>query len=316
MTQNAPDSAAATDPMGIGGLNGFFDGLSEGETGLLAIAITWGSRLLAALAILFIGWMVGKWVHRRFEHMQHLDMTLRNFLGGFFKYTIIAVSVVTVIGLFGIPMASLLAVLGAAGLAIGLALQGTLSNVASGVMILILRPFNVGDYIAFGSESGSVKTLGLFGCELATADNVYLYAPNSKIWGNEIKNYSRLGFRRQDINVGIGYNDNIDKALAVINGVLEQDARILKEDGKKPEITVDALADFSVNLIVRFWSKSSDMWALHGQITKAIKEQLDANGISIPYPTRTVEVVDETGNDGAAGPDGDARRREIARAAA
>ncbi len=314
MTQNTPDTASTPDVMGIGNISGFFDGLSEGETGLMALAIAWGLRLLAALVILFAGWVIGNWVNRRFENLHHLDGTLRNFLGGFFKYMIVAVSVITVIGLFGIPMASLLAVMGAAGLAIGLALQGTLSNVASGVMILILRPFNVGDYIAFGDESGSVKTLGLFGCELATADNVYLYAPNSKIWGSEIKNYSRNDLRRQDINVGIGYNDDIDKALSVINAILDNDPRILKDEGKKPEITVDALADFSVNLIVRFWSKSSDMWKLHGDITKAIKEQLDANGISIPYPTRTVEVV-EDGNDSPPPSNGDGRRNQIASAA-
>jgi small conductance mechanosensitive channel len=277
----------------INNLNGFVDGLSEGESGLMAIAITWGLRILAALVILGIGWVIGNWANRRFEALNHLDFTLKNFLGNFAKYIVVAVSVVTVIGLFGIPMASLLAVMGAAGLAIGLALQGTLSNVASGVMILLLRPFNVGDYIAFGDESGSVKTLGLFGCELATADNVYLYAPNSKIWGNEIKNYSRNDMRRQDINVGIGYNDDIDKAVQVILDLLNSDGRVFQEQGKKPEITVDALADFSVNLIVRFWSKSGDMWTLHGDITKKIKQRLEENGISIPYPTRTVEVVND-----------------------
>lgn len=311
MSQNDGAGAVTSIPA-IENLNGFFDGLSDGETGLVALAITWGTRLLAALAIVGIGWLLGSWANRRFENSKHLDITLRNFLGRFFKYVILIVSLVTVIGLFGIPMASLLAVMGAAGLAIGLALQGTLSNVASGVMILILRPFNVGDYIAFGDESGSVKTLGLFGCELATADNVYLYAPNSKIWGSEIKNYSRLDLRRQDINVGIGYNDDIDKALSVINGILDADPRILKEDGKKPEITVDALADFSVNLIVRFWSKSGDMWALHGQITKAIKEQLDANGISIPYPTRTVEVVGETNDNTPPAQGGNGKAKDYA----
>lgn len=296
MTTETP---ASDNPIAAGGigavenLNGFFEGLSAGESGLMALAITWGTRILAALVILAIGWIIGNWFHGRFERSRHLDSTLKNFLGNFIKYIVVAVSVVTVIGLFGIPMASLLAVMGAAGLAIGLALQGTLSNVASGVMILILRPFNVGDYIAFGNESGSVKTLGLFGCELATADNVYLYAPNSKIWGSEIKNYSRNDLRRQDINVGIGYNDDIDKAIAVVLDLLSSDPRVLQDEGKKPEITVDALADFSVNLIIRFWSNNGDMWALHGEMTKKIKQRLEENDISIPYPTRTVEVVND-----------------------
>lgn len=299
MTADAPEKANAIGSGASGAFdqfNAMFDGLTAGQSGLVAMGIAIGARILAAVAIIGIGWALGNWANRRFERSKHLDNTLSNFLGGFSKYVIIIVALITVIGLFGIPMASLLAVMGAAGLAIGLALQGTLSNVASGVMILLLRPFNVGDYITFGQEGGSVKTLGLFGCELSTADNVYLYAPNSKIWGSEIKNYSRNPLRRQDINVGIGYNDDIDKAVSVIYDLLNSDKRVLQDEGKKPEITVDALADFSVNLIVRFWSTSGDMWALHGEITKKIKQNLEANGISIPYPTRTVELA---GNDNA-----------------
>jgi small conductance mechanosensitive channel len=269
--------------------------LSIYQETLITMGIDWGGRLVAAIVILIAGWVLGNWINRRFEHLKRMDDTLKNFLGGLFKYSIIFLSVVTVIGVFGIPMASLLAVLGAAGLAIGLALQGTLSNVASGVMLLILRPFNVGDYIEFGNEGGTVKSLGLFGTELAKADNVYVFAPNSKIWGNEIRNYSRNMLRRQDILVSISYKDDINKAFAVIEKVVAADERIIKdEDGKKPETMVDNMGDFAINVIIRFWSKNSDYWSLRWDITKAIKETLEAESITIPFPTRTVEFIGDT----------------------
>ncbi len=269
------------------GFSGFFekyDGL------ILQFGVDWGMRLLTAIIIIIAGWMIGNWINRRFEKMRRLDGTLKNFLGGLFKYSIMFVAVITVIGLFGIPMASLLAVLGAAGLAIGLALQGTLSNIASGVMLLILRPFNVGDYITWGNEGGTVKSLGLFGTELAMADNVYIFAPNSKIWGNEIRNYSRNMLRRQDITLGISYEDNLGKAVAIINQVLASDDRILKEDGKEPQVVTDKMNDYTIDLIVRFWSKNSDYWSLRWDITKALKEKLEAEGISLPLTPRQMAV--------------------------
>lgn len=266
------------------------DKLSTLQSYVFDLGIDWGLKLIAAIIILIIGWMVGNWVDRRFDSMKRLDDTLKNFLGGFFKYTIIFLSVITVIGVFGIPMASLLAVLGAAGLAIGLALQGTLANVASGVMLLILRPFNVGDYIEFGEFGGTVKTLGLFGTELAMADNVYIFAPNSKIWGAEIKNYSRNMVRRQDVIIAIGYKDDINKAFEIINHVLAEDERILQQDDKKPETMVDKMGDFSITIIVRFWSQTSDYWNLRWDITKKLKEELGKEGISSPLPTRPIEL--------------------------
>jgi len=291
-TINIPNIDAAFNEIKSGTFMNHFSGM---EDMLVEMGITWGARLVVAIIILIAGYSVGRWVDRRVNRIRRLDGTLKNFLGGLFKYGIIAISVITVIGLFGIPMASLLAVLGAAGLAIGLALQGTLANVASGVMLLILRPFNVGDYITWGNEGGTVKSLGLFGTELSMPDNVYIFAPNSKIWGSEIRNYSRNMLRRQDVLVGISYKDDIDKAFDVIDKVLNMDERILKEpDDKKPQVMVDTMADFSINLIVRFWSNNSDYWNLRWDITKAIKEKLDENKITIPFPTRTVEFSGDT----------------------
>lgn len=272
----------------------FLKHLDGFENTLIELSITWGVRAIVAILILVLGYAIGNWIDRRVNRLHRLDSTLKNFLGGFFKYTIIFMSVITVIGLFGIPMASLLAVLGAAGLAIGLALQGTLSNVASGVMLLILRPFNVGDYIEFGSQSGTVKSLSLFGTELAKADNVYLFAPNSKIWGNEIVNYSRNMQRRQDIVVGIDYNDDVNKAISILNTILNSDERVLQDDGKQPQVVADKLNDFTIDLIARFWSQNSDYWQLRWDMNKRIKEELGAAGISLTLVPRQMGIADPT----------------------
>lgn len=246
-----------------------------------------GTRVLSAALIMIAGWMGGNWLSRKVQSFKRLDETLASFLGGLTKYVVLAVAIITVLSQFGVQTASLLAVLGGAALAVGLALQGTLSNVAAGTMMLILRPFKVGDFISFSGTSGTVKSLGLFGTELATPDNVYIFAPNSQIWGDNIFNFSRNLHRRQDILVGISYDDNIEKAFKAIQEVLEGEPLIFKNiDDKKPEVMVDKMGDFSINLIVRFWGLSSDYWLLRWAVTKNIKEKLDKEGISIPFPTQ------------------------------
>lgn len=249
-----------------------------------------GLRLISATFIIVLGWSIGNWLQRRVQSIHRLDATLGSFIGGLVKYVILAVALITVLGQFGIETASLLAVLGAAGLAIGLAMQGTLSNVAAGTMMLVLRPFNVGDYIQAGKIGGTVKALGLFGTELATPDNVYIFVPNGQIWGADIWNYSRNALRRQDIRVGISYDDDINLALKEISAVLAADARVISNDpGKPAEVLTDQMGDFSIDLIVRFWSDRNDYWPLRWDLTKKIKETLDAAGITIPFPTRTVQ---------------------------
>jgi len=254
-----------------------------------------GMRLLSALVIVVIGWTAGNWAQRRITNIKRLDATLSSFMGGFLKYVILAIALITVLGQFGVQTASLLAVLGAAGLAIGLAMQGTLSNVAAGAMMLVLRPFNVGDYIQVGGANGiggTVKLLGLFGTELATPDNVYIFVPNGQIWGNDIWNYSRNPVRRQDLNVGISYNDDINKAFAIVQGILDKETRVIKDMPDRPaEVMASAMSDFSIDLIVRFWSTREDYWALKWSLTKEIKEAFDAGGITIPFPTRTINMV-------------------------
>lgn len=252
------------------------------------IALEWGTRLVVAISILVAGWMLGNFLSQQIRRIPRLDDTLTSFLGGLAKYTVFAVSLVIVLQQLGVQTASLLAVLGAAGLAIGLALQGTLSNVASGVMLLLLRPFNVGDVISFGGTTGTVKSLSLFGTELATLDNIYIFCPNSQIWNKEIQNLSRNVQRRQDHIIGISYNDDIGKAMKTIEKVLDKEERIIRTEGKEPLIAVNGLGDFSVNLLVRVWCKSSDNFSMKVDLTKAIKEALDKDGISIPFPTRTI----------------------------
>lgn len=255
------------------------------------LGIFWGMRILSAVLILIAGWVVGSWLKRRVHNIKKLDDTLSSFLGGFVKYVIFAVALITVLGQFGIQTASLLAVLGAAGLAIGLALQGTLSNVAAGAMILILRPFGIGDYIEFGSTGGTVKALGLFATELNTTDNKYIFAPNSAVWGSEIINYSRNKQRRQDIAVGISYDSDINKAIKVIESVLKKEDRLVQTEGKEPLIVVANMGESSVDLKVRIWTQSSDYFPTQWALMKAIKEALDKGRISIPFPTRTLEIA-------------------------
>jgi len=257
----------------------------------VALFTVWGMRVISALFILIAGWAIGAWLQKTITSIKKLDGTLKSFLGGLAKYTVLAVAIVTVLGQFGVQTASLLAVLGAAGLAIGLALQGTLSNVAAGVMMLLLRPFNVGDYINTGSVEGTVKSLGLFGTELATADNVYIFAPNSAVWNSAIRNFSRNTQRRIDLPFGISYGDDIEKAMKIIQKVLDADKRLIDTKGKEPLIVVDNLGDSSVDIKVRVWMNAGDYWAVKWDLTKAVKEALDKGGITIPFPTRTLEMV-------------------------
>lgn len=258
----------------------------------LPLILAISSRIVSAFLVLVAGWVAGNWAQRRIMGIHRLDATLSGFLGTFVKYGILAVSLITVLGQFGVQTASLLAVLGAAGLAIGLAMQGTLSNVAAGAMMLILRPFNVGDYIQVGGIAGTVRSLGIFGTELTTPDNIFIFVPNGKIWGTEIFNYTHFPVRRSEIKVGIGYGDDIGHALAIVKDVLSGDARVLQDAGRLPEVQVAGLGDFSVNLTIQFWSKRGDMGALRSDMLRMIKEGFDRGGISIPFPTRTLEIRD------------------------
>lgn len=263
---------------------------------IVTIVTTYGLNVVAALLILIIGLWFAGWTKRAIERQlskrENMDRMLSSFLSSLVKYLIIAFTVIAVLGKFGVQTTSLIAILGAAGLAVGLALQGTLSNVAAGVMLLIFRPFKVGHYVDAGGIAGTVKDVTLFTTELATPDNVQIIVPNAKVWGEAIKNFSGYSTRRVDLAVGISYGDNIDAAFKAVKDTIAGDSRIHKDPA--PMVAVTDLGDSSVNLTVRVWTDGPNFWGVKFDLTKAVKEQLDASGIEIPFPQRVVHMQKDT----------------------
>ncbi|MCF8470670.1 MAG: mechanosensitive ion channel [Parvibaculum sp.] len=257
---------------------------------LLPVLIDRGFNLVAAILILIAGvWFAGRmhgWTMRALSRTPQMDEMLKTFFSNSVRYLVLTFTILAVLAKFGVQTASLIALLGAAGLAVGLALQGTLSNVAAGVMLLIFRPFRSGHYIEAGGAAGTVRTLSLFTTELTTPDNVQIIVPNSDIWGQAIKNYTYHPQRRLDMTFGISYGDNIGKAMEVIRGVLEADERCLRE----PEafIGVIDLGDSSVDIVTRVWVANSDYWPAKFDLMRKVKERFDDEGITIPFPVRTV----------------------------
>jgi len=256
------------------------------------IITTYGLSVVGGIAILIVGWIVAGMVNRTIRRVmgkrEKVDPLLVGFVASLAKYLILAFTVVAVLSQFGVQTASMIAVLGAAGLAIGLALQGTLSHLAAGVMIMIFRPFRQGHYIEVAGTGGTVKDVTLFTTELATPDNVQIIVPNGKVWGDVVKNFSFHATRRVDFSLGIGYGDDIDKAVKTVQGVIAKEKRAHKEP--EPLIVVGALADSSVNLTIRVWCDSGDYWGVKFDLTKAFKEALDKASISIPFPQRDVHL--------------------------
>ena len=261
---------------------------------VVTIVSTWGIRVLGAIVVLVLGRIAAGWargVTRRGLQRAKLDATVVPFLASVVYYGIGAVVLIAVLNLFGIETTSLIAVVGAAGLAIGLAMQGTLSNVAAGVMLLIFRPFRIGDFVEIGGTAGGVSEIGLFTTTLNTPDNVRITVPNGSVYGATIKNYSANPNRRNDLAIGISYDDDIGAAIRVIEGVLASDSRVLKEPA--PVVAVSGLGESSVDLVVRPWCSKEDYWSLRFHLIRAIKEQLEAGGCSIPYPQRDLHIVEQ-----------------------
>lgn len=262
---------------------------------VMAVVTTYGLSVVGAIVILVVGFVIAGWVKgsvsKALSKFQRVDQTLRGFFSSLAYYGVIIFTIIAVLSQFGVETTSFIAVLGAAGLAIGLALQGTLSNVAAGVMLLLFRPFKTGDYIEGGGLAGTVKDISLFVTELATPDNVQIIAPNSQIWGDAIKNYSFHPTRRVDIVIGIAYEDEIDKAIAAIVDEAKKDSRVHADPA--PMAAVTDLGDSSVNFTVRLWCNAGDYWPLKFDMTKNLKNRMDAEGITIPYPQRTMHTVAE-----------------------
>ncbi len=257
----------------------------------VALVSTWGLQVVGAIAVLIIGRWIALWIRssvRKALIRAEIDASLVPFLSSLVYYVALTVVVIAVLNLFGIQTTSLIAVLGAAGLAIGLALQGTLSNFAAGVMLLIFRPFKLGDVIEASGQKGSVIEIGIFTTTMNTPDNVKIIVPNAGIANDTITNYSAYDTRRIDLVMGIAYGDDIGHAIDTIPNVLGADARVLGEPA--PQIAVGELADSSVNLLVRPWCASDDYWALRFDLTRALKEKLESAGCSIPYPQHDVHL--------------------------
>ena len=214
---------------------------------------------------------------------EELDDTLFLFLASLAKYAILAIAIVFVLSRFGIQTTSLVALLGAAGLAIGLALQGTLSNLAAGVMLLGFRPFKIDDFVEVGGFSGTVKAITLFTTEIATSDNIQVTIPNGDIWASSIKNYSYYDRRRCDIVIGVSYDTDLKKAETALRKVIEADERALSDP--EPFVKVTNLGDSSVDFTLRVWAMADDFWNMKHGLLRAIKEEFDHQSIDIPFPT-------------------------------
>ena len=258
-----------------------------------AYLIDGGMNLVAGILILVVGWWLSahlaKWTKNALDRVHHFDETLKPLVTSFVRYTILVAAIIAVLERFGVETTSLITLLGAASLAVGLALQGTLSNVASGVMLLVLRPFRVGDWItvAAANQSGTVREIGLFTTILITADQAYVSMPNSAIFGSAIVNVSREPLSRLNFTVSVDAASDLDTALKVISETLAADTRILKTP--PPATGVVSLKEYSVELLVRCWVHNSDNESVKFSIQKSIRDRFQRAGIALPAQRHLME---------------------------
>jgi small conductance mechanosensitive channel len=252
---------------------------------------TYGLQVLAAIIIFFVGrWLakvISKLIAKALTRAK-MEVTLVSFIENLSYIALLVFVIVAVLARLGIQTASFIAVIGAAGLAVGLALQGSLANFASGVLMLIFKPFKVGDFIEAGGSKGVVKEIQIFNTILNTPDNIRVIIPNAQITGGNIKNYTVNGTRRVDLVIGVSYEDDLKKANKVITDVLTADERVL--DDPPFTVAVSELADSSVNFVVRPWVKAADYWDTYFDVTEKIKVSLDKSGVSIPFPQRDLHI--------------------------
>ncbi|MEQ9210431.1 MAG: mechanosensitive ion channel [Pseudomonadales bacterium] len=246
---------------------------------------------LMALAI----FVVGRWIAFQIANIlqktllaRNMDTALVHFVRSLAYWALLVFVLIAALGQLGLQTASFVAIVGAAGLAIGLALQGSLSNFASGILLLFFKPFKAGDFVEVANTAGSIEKIQIFTTELVTPDNKQIIIPNSAITSGTITNYSAKDTRRVDLTIGISYDDDIDKARELIFDEISKDERILKDP--EPVVLVMALADSSVNFAVRSWAATSDYWPIYTSLTESIKKRFDKDGISIPYPQTDVHI--------------------------
>lgn len=258
------------------------------------LIIKYGGQLVLAIIVLIIGfWLVKIIVNavNRLMEKKDTDPSLRPFLKSLLSALLKVMVVISVMTMVGIPMTSFIAILAAAGLAVGMALSGTLQNFAGGVMLLIFKPFNVGDFIEAQGFMGTVSEIQIFNTILKTPDNKTIIIPNGGLSTGPMTNFSTEPKRRVDFSFGIGYSDDIDKAKSIINDLIKADSRIINDPA--PFIAVGELADSSVNFTVRVWANAADYWGIHFDLIESVKKTFDKENISIPFPQTDVHVYNE-----------------------
>jgi small conductance mechanosensitive channel len=248
---------------------------------IISLLIIAGGKILS--------WVLKRLIHRAETAPFQTDKTLISVLRVVVTYAIIIICVIMILDTFGFNTNSLIAVLGAAGVAVGLALKDTLSNIAAGIVLLVQRTYQRGDWIEFGSTQGSVKEIGLFTTILETGDGIYISAPNSSIWGSPLKNYTRNGKRRMDFTVSIAYSDSVDTALGVLRDIIATEDRFLKEPA--PQVVVQSLGESGVNLSIRAWAPNSVYWNVYWYQMENIKKKIEAAGLTIPFPQRDIHII-------------------------
>jgi small conductance mechanosensitive channel len=251
----------------------------------------YGLKVIAAVVVFVVGRWIAKGLTKFMEKVMNkrkVDPTIVSFVANMTYIALLVFVVLAALGQLGIQTTSFIAVIGAAGLAIGLALQGSLANLAAGFLMIIFRPFKVGDYIEGAGVAGTVEAIHIFTTQIKTPDNKTVIIPNAALTAGNITNWSVKGTRRVDLVMGIGYGDDIDKARTIMADILAKDERVLKDPA--PKIAVVELADSSVNFVVRPWVKSEHYWDVYFDTTENIKKSFDAQGISIPFPQRDVHM--------------------------
>lgn len=260
--------------------------IQAGLAQLSTLIVSYSFSAIGAVILLVVGYFVAGLAERSIRaglsHIHGFDATLRNFFSKIVRYAILILVVIMVLGQFGVQTASIIAAIGAVGLAIGLALQGTLQNIAAGIMLLALRPFRIGESVEVGSIAGTIEEIGLFATKLRSADGVYVLAPNSTLWNQPVRNFTRNGVRRTDIGLSIGSWNDIDRAQKTLLAIAGAEKRIRREPA--PIAFVASLGDATVSLTLRYWTSAADHFSTQIDMTKRAKQAFDSEGISIPLP--------------------------------
>ncbi len=260
--------------------------VQAGLAQLSTLIVSYSFSALGAIILLVVGYLVAGLAERSIfaglGHIHGFDATLRHFFSKIVRYAIMVLVVIMVLGQFGVQTASIIAAIGAIGLAIGLALQGTLQNIAAGIMLLALRPFRIGEYVEVGAIAGTIEEIGLFATSLRTVDGVYVLAPNSTLWNQPVRNFTRNGVRRADITLSIGSWNDIDLAQKTMIGVAGGERRVRREPA--PIAFVSTVGDASVAITLRYWTTAADFFATQIDVTKRVKQAFDAEAISVPAP--------------------------------